>query len=126
MNLIRIDVLARLPLVLAVCVALAASQPTVADAHVSPGLISTSYRARVDGLRPRASGITVTVLDGDQRLRIDVAPPHVVIVLGRIGEPFLRIAPGGVYANSRSPTAEGIGLTHLDTARWIRVSGGHS
>jgi hypothetical protein len=121
-------VLARLPLVLAVCVALAAAQPMVADAHVSSGLISTSYRARVDGLRPPVSGITVTVLDGDQRLRLEVAPPHVVIVLGRIGEPFLRIAPGGVYANSQSPTAESIGLTHPQsgTARWIRLSSGHS
>ena len=120
--------LTRLPLVLAVCVALAASQPTVADAHVSPGLISTSYRARVDGLRPPVYGITVTVLDGDQRLRLDVAPPHVVIVLGRIGEPFLRIAPGGVYVNPRSPTAESIGLAHPQpgTARWIRLSSGHS
>jgi hypothetical protein len=125
---IRTDVLARLPLVLAVCVALAASEPAVAEAHVSPGLISTSYRARVDGLRPRVAGVTVTVLDGDQRLRIEVAPPHVVIVLGRVGEPFLRIAPGGAYVNSQSPTGESIGLTHSQagTARWIRLSSGHS
>jgi hypothetical protein len=121
-------VLRRLPLVLAVSAALIATQPTVAEAHVSPGPISTSYRARIDDLRPQVSGITATVLDGDQRLRIDAAPPHVVIVLGRIGEPFLRVAAGGVYVNSQSPTAEAIGLTHQQTgaARWIRLSSGHS
>lgn len=86
--------LRRLPLVLAVCLVLAATETTAAEAHVSPGPISTSYQARIDGLRPHVSGITATVLDGDQRLRIDVASPHVVIVLGRIGEPFLRITAG--------------------------------
>ncbi|MDX6522446.1 MAG: hypothetical protein QOF08_3051 [Gaiellales bacterium] len=120
--------LRRLPLALAVCGALSAAEPAVAEAHVSPGLISTSYQARIQGLRPHVLGITTTVLDGDQRLRIDVTPPHVVIVLGRIGEPFLRIAPDGVYVNSQSPTAESIGLTHhrTGTARWIRLSSDHA
>jgi hypothetical protein len=125
---IRTDALRRLPLVLAACGALTVAAPAIAQAHVNPGPISTSYQARIDDLRPSVSGFTVTVLDGDQQLRIEAAPPHVVIVLGRIGEPFLRIAAGGVYVNSRSPTAESIGLTHglTGTARWIRLSGGHS
>lgn len=119
--------LRRLPVVLAVLGVVAATEPTVAEAHVSPGLISTSYQARIDGLRPPVSGIIVTVLDGDQRLRIESTPPHVVIVIGRIGEPFLRIAADGVYVNSTSPTAESIGLIHRTSgAGWIRLSGGHA
>ncbi len=114
---------------LVACAGFAAIEPAAAEAHVSPGLTSTSYRAHIDGLQPHVSGITVTVLDSDQRLRIEADPPHVVIVLGRVGEPLLRIAAGGVFVNSRSPTAESIGLTtqqDAQTARWIRLSSGHS
>jgi hypothetical protein len=122
-------VLVRLLVALAACAAAAAIRPASADAHVSSGRISTSFEARVDGIRPPVPGVTATVLDGDLKLRIDAAPPHVVTVLGVIHEPFIRIGPGGVFVNSGSPTAESAGLVtqqQMRVARWIRVSGGHS
>jgi hypothetical protein len=122
-------VLVRLSVALAACAAAAAFRPAPADAHVSSGRISTSFEARIDGIRPPVPGDTATVLDGDLKLRIDAAPPHVVTVLGVIHEPFIRIGPGGVFVSSGSPTAEGAGLVtqqQLQAARWIRVSSGHS
>ena len=122
-------VLVRLPVALAACAAAAAIRPPSADAHVGSGLISTSYEARIDAIRPPVPGVTATVLDGDLKLRIDADPPHVVTVLGVIHEPFIRIGPGGVFVSSRSPTAESDGLVTLPqmrVARWIRLSGGHS
>ncbi len=122
-------VLVRLSLALAACTAAAAIRPAPADAHVSSGRISTSFEARIDGIRPPVPGVTATVLDGDLKLRIDADPPHVVTVLGVIHEPFIRIGPGGVFVSSGSPTAESAGLVtqqQMRTARWIRVSGGHS
>jgi hypothetical protein len=74
----------RLPVALAACAAAAAIRPPSADAHVSSGLISTSYEARIDAIRPPVPGVTATVLDGDLKLRIDADPPHVVTVLGVI------------------------------------------
>lgn len=103
-------VLLRLSVALAACAAAAAIRPPSADAHVGSGLISTSYEARIDGIRPPVPGVTATVLDGDLKLRIDADPPHVVTVMGVIHEPFIRIGPGGVFVSSRSPTAEGAGL----------------
>jgi hypothetical protein len=122
-------ILVRLSVALAACAAAAAIRPPSADAHVSSGLISTSYEARIDGFRPPVPGVTATVLDGDLKLRIDADPPHVVTVLGVIREPFIRIGPGGVFVSSQSPTAESSGLVtqqQMQEARWIRLSGGHS
>ena len=121
--------LVRLSVALAACAAAAAIRPASAGAHVSSGRISTSFEARVDEIRPPVPGVTATVLDGDLKLRIDAAPPHVVTVLGVIHESFIRIGPGGVFVSSGSPTAESAGLVtqqQMRAARWIRVSGGHS
>jgi hypothetical protein len=112
------------------CASVGAIRPDAAVAHVSPGLISSSFEARVSGISPRATGIGATVLDGDQRLRLTVAPGNGVVVLGIIGEPFLRFGPGGVFAWSRSPTAGNAKVVDASQAagppHWIRVSTGDS
>jgi hypothetical protein len=114
---------------LAVVINLAA--PSLAAAHFKSGKLSTNFEARVGSFRPTASGLTARVLDGDQRLELRVAPPRVVIVLGLIGEPFLRFSPAGVEANLASPTASStrvIGATYAVSSpgvRWRRVSDGH-
>jgi hypothetical protein len=112
------------------CASVCAIRPDAAVAHVSPGLISSSFEARVSGITPRAPGIGATVLDGDQRLRLTVAPGHGVVVLGIIGEPFLRFGPSGVFAWSRSPTAGNAKVIDASQAagapHWIRVSTGAS
>ncbi|MDX6494987.1 MAG: hypothetical protein QOE17_973 [Gaiellales bacterium] len=73
MNLIRIDVLARLPLVLAVC-ALAASQPTVADAgFVLSALPAEAARACV--AIALGGGMGVAVLSAQAAIDGLRAPP---------------------------------------------------
>jgi hypothetical protein len=109
-----------------ICV-VAAVAPTPATAHVSPGLISTGFEARIARGLP---GIAAHVLDGDQRLQLTVAPGHVAIVRGIEGEPMLRFGRGGVIAKSRSPTATAAGVITAGqargAARWIRVTGGRT
>ena len=110
------------------CVIFGAMRPDAAAAHVSPGLISSSFEARVGGISPRAPGVRASVLDGDQRLRLTVGPGHGVVVLGIVGEPFLRFGPGGVFAWSHSPTAGNAKVIDASQAagspHWIRVSTG--
>ena len=70
----------------------------------SPGDLDRLPGAR-GGLRPAVSGIEARVLESDLRLQLRVAPARVVVVLGLLGEPFLRFSPRGVEANAASPTA---------------------
>jgi hypothetical protein len=115
-----------------VCVAVAVvalGSPSTAWAHVG-GRISTSYEARVTGFTGPANGVSAQVLGGDLELRLSVARPRVVIVLGVLGEPFLRFSPRGVEANRASPTASSAGVIRRDDATrtghtvWTVVSAG--
>jgi hypothetical protein len=118
-----------LPPVLAACMLAAAIDPQPAQAHLSPGLVSASFRARIDGFRPPIAGVSASVLESDVKLRIVADPPHVVVVLGLVGEPFLRIGPDGTYANTHSPTAAAAGLitsAGAGPARWTRLSSDHA
>ena len=118
-------------MVVAVAVARLAT-PAPAFAHLSPGRIATDFEARVVRFQPPAPGLTAAVLGGDQKLRLTVPPPHVVVVDGLIDEPFLRFSPSGVEVNLDSPTATSahvIPSTEGRTGRrtiWQRVSGGHT
>ena len=61
-------------------------------------------RRAVAGVRAVAS------TDAGRKLRLTVAPGHSVIVLGYVGEPFLRFDRPGVAANEHSATAQGLRL----------------
>ena len=91
------------------CLALVAiaslAAPAPASAHLKSGTLSTDFQARVGGLRPVVSGIEARVLESDLLLQLRVAPARVVVVLGLLGEPFLRFSAVGVEANAASPTA---------------------
>jgi hypothetical protein len=71
------------------------------------------------------------VLEGDQQLEVSVQPPSVVIVLGLIGETFLRFSSTGVEVNVASPTASSAKVVPASDVVppgrvvWRRVSGGH-
>lgn len=113
-------------------VALAFVAPATAYAHTG-GRIATDFEARVAGLRPRASGVRARVLGGDLKLELTVLSGHDVVVLGLVGEPFLRFTPSGVAANAASPTAWSSGVvgssdavTSASGPVWRRVSGGHT
>jgi hypothetical protein len=122
--------IARRSALLAVALALVA--PATAYAHTG-GRIATDYEARVIGLRPRASGVGARVLGGDLKLELTVSGRHRVVVLGLLGEPFLRFSPAGVAANAASPTAWSSGVVASSDAVksasgpvWRRVSSGHT
>jgi hypothetical protein len=116
-------------LVLLAVVSLAA--PASAAAHLKSGTLSTDFEARVGSFRPAASGLAAHVLDGDQRLELRVDPARVVVVLGLLGEPFLRFSAAGVEANLASPTATSAHVIGTSAAvssprvSWRRVSRGH-
>lgn len=115
-----------------VAVAMLAAMPGTAYAHAG-GRIATDFEARLTGLRPPAAGVHAQVLGGDQRLQLTVTGSHVVVVLGLLGEPFLRFSPAGVDANAASPTAWNSGVVSRSAAvtashgpAWRRVTGGHT
>jgi hypothetical protein len=105
--------------------------PATALAHTG-GRISSDYQARIDGLRPPRAGVRARVLESDQRLELTVAPTHVVVVLGVLGEPFLRFSSAGVDVNAASPTAWNSGIVGPADAApagrpsWRRAGGGHA
>ena len=106
------------------------SAPASAAAHLKSGTLSTDFEARGGTVRPAAPGIAARVLDGDQRLELRVEPGRVVVVLGLLGEPFLRFSQAGVEANAASPTASSARVISASAAvsspgvRWRRVSRG--
>jgi hypothetical protein len=116
---------------LAVVVIASFVAPGDASAHLKSGLLSTDFQARVGSLRPAASGVRARVLDGDLLLELRVASPRVVIVLGLVGEPFLRFSAAGVEANVASPTAGSAGVIRAADAasapgvRWRLIRTGH-
>jgi hypothetical protein len=106
--------------------------PGVASAHTG-GRIATDFDARIGGFSPAAPGVRARVLGGDLKLELTVSGDHTVVVLGLLGEPFLRFSPAGVAANAASPTAWNSGVVGSgDAVRsasapvWRRVSRGHT
>jgi hypothetical protein len=115
-----------------VAVAVVAAAPGTAYAHTG-GRIATNFEARLAGLRPPAAGVRARVIGGDLKLQLSVTGSHVVVVLGLLGEPFLRFSPDGVAANAASPTAWNSGVISTADAvsssrrpAWRRVTGGHT
>jgi hypothetical protein len=108
-------------------------QASPASAHGGPGnAVAVSYEARGAAVAPAVGGISASVVGGDQKLRLRVDAPHVVVVLGALGEPFLRFDGTGVAVNDRSPQTVAARLARSTThpvfspgaaPGWRRVSG---
>jgi hypothetical protein len=115
-----------------IAAAMALAAPATASAHTG-GTISTDFEARIGGLRPAVAGIQARALEGDLKLQLTVSGRHVVVVLGLLGEPFLRFSPAGVQANAASPTAWNSGVVTSSQAvpasrspSWRKLTGGHT
>jgi hypothetical protein len=108
--------------VLATAAAAALVTPGGAAAHVRTSSPAVDYEVKVAPLRaPLAGAVAVRVYRTDLALGLTALGGHRVVVLGYLGEPFLRFAPGAVYVNSDSLTARGSGLTaspRSGSARW--------
>ncbi len=99
------------------CLALVLSAilaPTVA-AHGDGG--SRGFRSTVTAIRPALDGLSVEVLDTDDRLLLRNRTDEDVIVQGYDEEPYLRFAgDGGVWRNLNSPA------TYLNEERYGGVA----
>jgi hypothetical protein len=93
--------------------------------------VATSYLASV---RAAPAGVHAKVVDGDQRMWLDVAPRETVEVLDYRGAPYLRFSPSGVYVNERSemyylnqtPSLKPPGsLSPSAAPRWQKLTQGH-
>ena len=80
--------------------ALCASPAAVAHG----GGAAKGYRSEVTSVSPPGA-VDAVVLDADDRLQLRVDGDRVVVIQGYEGEPYLRVAPDGVFENVRSPAA---------------------
>jgi hypothetical protein len=87
-----------------------------AAAHPRAKGYARGFQSKILTVRPEVAGLEVTVVDGDDRLRVSNESGTELLVLGYDGEPYLRIGPSGVYRNERSPAA------YLNRDRFARVS----
>jgi hypothetical protein len=101
----------------------ALATPSAALAHSRASTLALDVRLEI----PSRPGIHVEVIDGNRRLRLEVDPPHSLVVRGLLGEPFLRFGSDGVWADLRSPTtaADRIASSRHGSG-WIRLRRGHS
>jgi hypothetical protein len=73
-------------------------------AHGPDRTLATNYQTRVLGVEPPVPGLAVRTVDAGQRLELTNTTGREVVVLGYAGEPYLRVGPGGVFENQRSPS----------------------
>ena len=127
---------------LAAVLLLAAVVPTGALANgsglpsVIPDADRDNYRSELRGLNPPVPGLTLEVLERDDRLRLRNETGQTVVVEGDVGEPMFRFLPSGrVEANRRSRSAwlgrERFGRVRVPSTagrgigpRWNRASDG--
>ena len=96
----------RLLFALAVAAAVVVGSAAPAAAHGGPGgngAPATNYRTRIQSVAPSVPGLAVRVIDAGSRIELINRTGETVTVLGYQGEPYLRIAPDGVFTNTRSP-----------------------
>ena len=100
---------ARRPLLVAVLAALTA--PGTAAAHLRTGTTAVDFTAAVTS--PAVGSTTAFaagVYSSDLALHLTTHGAHRVVVIGYLGEPFLRVGPHGVIVDTSSPTAASAGL----------------
>jgi hypothetical protein len=101
--------------------------PDTASAHSRAPTIALDVRLRLGPLTRELRAVRADVIDGNRRLRLRVDPSVSLLVRGLLGEPFLRFAADGVWANLHSPTtaADRIAPGRKGTG-WLRLTRGHS
>jgi hypothetical protein len=87
-----------------------------AAAHPRAKGYARGFQSKVLSVQPELAGLVVSVVDGDDRLRIENESGTELLVLGYDGEPYLRIGPAGVYRNERSPAS------YLNRDRFARIA----
>jgi len=105
-----------------------------ASAHVGGmGVNPSNYTTTVKGLQPPVPGIQFQVYEGGNWVILTNHTSHDAVVLGYLGEPYLRVGPSGAFENMASPSLAlaqalpGDGLTPASGAskvpvQWSKVS----
>lgn len=96
--------------------------PSPASAHLRTGTVAAGYRASVTSPAPSPGApFAVGVYQGDRALHLRVNGAHTVVVVGYLGERFLRVDAAGVAIDRASPTAAAAGLVTGTGARtgWV-------
>jgi len=88
--------------------------PGTADAHFRSSRSAVDYRASVATSPP---AVRARIYRADLALGLTLVGAHRVVVLGYLGEPFLRLEPDGVFVNAVSPTAAGTKLAAPERGR---------
>jgi hypothetical protein len=98
--------LARTAAALAVAGLIVVAGAAPASAHaLGSGGRASNYRTEVLGISPAVAGITARPLEAGYQLELTNRSGQEVVVLGYRSEPYLRVGPGGVEENRRSPSA---------------------
>jgi hypothetical protein len=87
-----------------------------AAAHPRAEGYARGFQSKVLSVRPEVAGLVVSVVDGDDRLRIENESGTELLVLGYDGEPYLRIGAAGVHRNELSPAS------YLNRDRFARIA----
>jgi hypothetical protein len=96
--------LRRTVLVASLAVLLVGATAAPAAAHaIGAGTAASNYRTVVGGIDQGTPGLSVRSVAGGQ-LELTNLGPEEVVVLGYQLEPYLRVGPGGVFENRRSPS----------------------
>jgi hypothetical protein len=74
-----------------------------ASAHSADVPAASDYRCTVTGIDPPLPGLTVRAVDAGTQLELVNHTGRAIEVLGYGGEPYLSVAPDGVYQNANSP-----------------------
>jgi hypothetical protein len=83
--------------------AVLAATATPAAAHGVGGLQPTNYETVVRGVAPPVAGLRVRTSDLGEKIELRNDSDRAVVVVGYEREPYLRLGPGGVWENARSP-----------------------
>ena len=110
----------------------AAALAAVPGALAHGGQAPKGFVATVEEVRPPVEGLQVTIIGGDERMRLVNRSGRTVVIEGYDGEPYLRLGPDGLYVNNHSPAvwlnAERLGRTPVppsadptEPPEWVRV-----
>lgn len=92
-------------------------------AYVLPGATASAhegdpnYRSDVRGLTPRTEGVTVEVLNRDDRLLITNRSDETIVIDGYSDDPYARLLPDGTVQVNRNSAA-----TYLNEDRFAEVA----
>ncbi len=122
----------------AVCALAVVSSAAPASAHTISGPRPSNFRTRIVAVVPQIPGISVRVVDLGSRIQLTNRTATEVVVLGYVGEPYLRIGPSGVFENLHSQATyvnkgrnggsipAGVDTSPTAPPLWKKISNGHS